>query len=464
MTPTPVIAIFDVGKTNKKLFLLDEDYNIVYEKSARFIETLDEDGDACENLESLQLSIFDSLHEIYRLPQFEIKAINFSSYGASLVYINEQGEPLAPLYNYLKAYPEEISKQFYQQYGSPEAIAAETASPVLGNLNSGMQLYRIKHQKPELFKQVKYALHLPQYLSLLVSGAAYSDITSIGCHTQLWDFNQQDYHSWVKEEHLRKKLAPIFPSNQALAMIIEGKSCAVGIGLHDSSAALIPYLVSFTEPFVLLSTGTWCISLNPFNNQPLTPEELNNDCLAYLQYQGKPVKASRVFSGNEHEQEVKRIAAFFKQTAAKYRTMRYQPDVIAKLKTKQPPTIAVKDGTGLITSGFSKRDLATFETDIEAYHQLMLDLASLQYQTTQLVLQGTNVKDIYVDGGFGKNEIFMNLLADLFPDVKVWAASVAQATAVGTALAIHKSWNNKALPNNLIQLKRYHTASNTVHI
>ena len=81
-----------------------------------------------------------------------------------------------------------------------------------------------------------------------------------------------------------------------------------------------------------------------------------------------------------------------------------------------------------------------------------------------MVLQGTDVKDIYVDGGFGKNEIFMNLLADLFPDIKVWAASVAQATAVGTALAIHKSWNNKALPNNLIQLKRYNTASNTVHI
>jgi len=464
MAKIPVIAVFDVGKTNKKLFLLDEDYNIVYEKSARFIETLDEDGDACENLESLQLSIFDSLHEIYRLPQFEIKAINFSSYGASLVYINEQGEPLAPLYNYLKAYPEEISKQFYREYGSPETIAAETASPILGNLNSGMQLYRIKHQKPELFKQVKYALHLPQYLSLLVSGAAYSDITSIGCHTQLWDFNQQDYHSWVKEEHLRKKLAPIFPSNQALAMIIEGKSCAVGIGLHDSSAALIPYLVSFAEPFVLLSTGTWCISLNPFNNQPLTSEELSKDCLAYLQYQGKPVKASRVFSGNEHEQEVKRIAAYFKQSAAKYRTMRYQPNVIAKLKGEQPPASTAKDITGLITSGFANRDLAAFATDTEAYHQLMLDLASLQYQSTQLVLQGTDVKDIYVDGGFGKNEIFMSLLADLFPDVKVWAASVAQATAVGTALAIHKSWNNKALPNNLIQLKRYNTASNTVHI
>jgi sugar (pentulose or hexulose) kinase len=455
MTPIPVIAIFDVGKTNKKLFLLDEDYTIVYEKSARFIETIDEDGDPCENLESLQLSIFDSLHEIYRLGQFEIKAINFSSYGASLVYVNEQGEPLAPLYNYLKAYPQEISRQFYEVYGLPEKIAADTASPVLGNLNSGMQLYRIKYQKPELFNQIKYALHLPQYLSSLVSGAAYSDITSIGCHTQLWDFTQNDYHAWVKEEHLRKKLAPIFPSNQALALILEGKSCAVGIGLHDSSAALIPYLVCFTEPFILLSTGTWCISLNPFNEEPLTPEELSSDCLAYLQYQGKPVKASRIFSGNEHEQEVKRIAAWFNQSVVKYRTMPYQPEVISKLKAEQLPATPVKDSTGLITSGFSQRDMAVFATDTEAYHQLMIDLAKLQHSSTQLVLKGTTVNDIYVDGGFGKNEIFMHLLAELFPDTKVWAASVAQATAVGTALAIHKSWNNKPLPSNLIQLKRY---------
>ncbi|WP_211166310.1 FGGY-family carbohydrate kinase [Mucilaginibacter robiniae] len=462
--PIPVIAVFDVGKTNKKLFLLDEDYNIVFEKSARFIETVDEDGDVCENLETLRSSVHDSLHEIYRMPQFDIRAINFSSYGASLVYVNEEGEPLAPLYNYLKAYPQQVKKQFYDTYGAPEQIAAETASPVLDSLNSGMQLYRIKYQKTDLFSQVKYALHLPQYLSSLVSGQAYSDITSIGCHTQLWDFVQNDYHSWVKEEHLRKKLAPIFPSNQALAMILNGKNCAVGIGLHDSSAALIPYLISFAEPFILLSTGTWCISLNPFNQQPLTAEELSSDCLSYMQYQGKPVKASRVFSGNEHEQQVKRISAWFGQSPAHYRTMPYQAEVIAALKEKYAPATTGTDSTGLITSGFAARDLAGFANDVEAYHQLILDLVDLQYSSTQLVLKGTQVKDIYVDGGFGKNEIFMNLLAQKFPDIQVWAASVAQATAVGTALAIHKSWNYKDLPNNLIQLKRYKALTHPVNI
>src|ERR1700748_2238643 len=100
MTPTPVIAIFDVGKTNKKLFLFDESYNIVFERSARFNEIVDEDGFACENLDALKKSIFDSLNEVNRLPQFEVKAVNFSAYGASFVYLDKDGNPIAPLHNY----------------------------------------------------------------------------------------------------------------------------------------------------------------------------------------------------------------------------------------------------------------------------------------------------------------------------------------------------------------------------
>src|SRR5690606_38827168 len=128
----PVIAVFDVGKTNKKLFLFDEHYKIVFERSARFLETVDEDGFPCENLESLRLSIFDSLHEVFRKQEFEIKAINFSTYGASFVYIDENGRPLTPLYNYLKPYPEKLRDTFYSQYGGEEVFASQTASPVLG--------------------------------------------------------------------------------------------------------------------------------------------------------------------------------------------------------------------------------------------------------------------------------------------------------------------------------------------
>lgn len=454
---TPVIAVFDVGKTNKKLFLFDERYQIVFERSARFLETLDEDGDACENLESLRLSVFDSLREVFKNPEFEIKAINFATYGASFVYIDATGKPLTPLYNYLKAYPEELKTQFYAEYGGEELFSNLTASPVLGSLNSGMQLYRLKYEKPELFGQIKYALHLPQYLSYLISGEAYSDITSIGCHTNLWDFTKKDYHEWVYKEGIAEKLAPIVPSDSVMPAAFPGNSYGVGAGLHDSSAALVPYLVSFNEPFILLSTGTWCISLNPFNSSPLTAEELKNDCLSYLQYEGRPVKASRLFAGYEHEQQVKRIAAHFGTDTISYRNVGYNAALIEALEGRGQ-TALTATSSGLKESPFGQRDLNTYESDILAYHQLVLDLVNLQYVSTSMVLKNTGVKRIFVDGGFSKNSIFMNLLARVFPDLEIFAAYMAQATAVGAALAIHKSWNTQPLPNDIVDLKYYAVA------
>jgi sugar (pentulose or hexulose) kinase len=452
MPSKPVIAIIDVGKTNKKLFLFDEDYKIVYERSARFTETVDEDGDACENLESLRKSVFDSLHDIFNRKEFSVKAINFSTYGASFVYVDKNGHELTPLYSYLKNYPEKLKKNFYGDYGGEENFAAQTASPVLGSLNSGMQLYRLKYEKPEIFEKIKYALHLPQYLSYLISSGAFTDITSIGCHTNLWNFNENRYHEWVYREKIAEKFAPIVPSDYALPAKFDGNKFQLGIGLHDSSAALIPYLISFQEPFILISTGTWCISLNPFNTKPLTVEELKQDCLCYMQYQGLPVKASRLFAGQEHEEQVKRIADHFNQNPLRYRTMGFNPAIIAQLKKRNKKGPA----SGLLqASPFADRDLSKFATDEEAYHQLMLDIIYQQYASTQLVLKGTDVKRVFVDGGFSKNAVYMNLLAAIFPHIEVLAASMAQATAMGAALAIHSAWNKKPLPNNIIQLQYY---------
>ncbi|HEY4327462.1 MAG TPA: FGGY family carbohydrate kinase [Mucilaginibacter sp.] len=451
MRPIPVIAVFDVGKTNKKLFLFDENYNIVFERSARFNETVDEDGFPCENLESLKLSVFDSLNEISKLKEFDLKAVNFSAYGASFVYIDEKGQSLAPLYNYLKPYPEDLKKQFYDTYGDEVKFSFETASPALGSLNSGLQLYRVKYQRPELFKNVKYALHLPQYLSYLVSGQGFSDLTSIGCHTALWDFERNDYHNWVVKENIIDKLAPIHPSDEAVQSSLPESNYKVGIGLHDSSAALIPYLVSFKEPFILLSTGTWAISLNPFNHSPLTEEELKNDCLNYIQYKGKPVKASRLFSGHEYDQQVTRIAAHFNQDPVKYR---YEVG-----RSENPKVRKKKNEAGISSElkniSFGERNLSDFSNDIEAYYQLMEDIIRQQKVSTNYVLKDTLVKRIFVDGGFSKNAVFMHMLATAFPQLEVYAASMAQATALGTALSIHDQWNTQPVPHDLIELKYY---------
>ena len=454
MAAIPVIAIIDVGKTNKKLFLFEQNYNIIFERSARFTETVDEDGFPCEDLESLRSFVFDSLTEVFRNKKYNVKAINFCAYGASFVHIDENGKPVTPLYNYLKPFPEQFRKQFYDTYGGEETFSYLTASPVLGHLNSGMQLYYLKHAKPELYGKIKYSLHLPQYMSYLISGKVCSDLTSIGCHTNLWDFQKNNYHDWVTQEAIKDKLAPIAPCDEVVPAIFSGNSYVVGVGLHDSSAALIPYLINFHDPFVLISTGTWCITLNPFNAQPLTAAELKMDCLSYLSYTGTPVKASRIFAGNEHEQQVKRLAEHFNESPVKYRSIEFVPGIVNNLQ-KRNPVVNDIAGEGLKQSLFTQRNLAGFTTYEEAYHQLMMDIVNQQYASSQLVIKDTEVKRIFVDGGFSKNPLYMNLLAIAFPEMEVYAASMAQGTAVGAALAIHKAWNKKPLPNNIIELKYY---------
>jgi sugar (pentulose or hexulose) kinase len=107
--------------------------------------------------------------------------------------------------------------------------------------------------------------------------------------------------------------------------------------------------------------------------------------------------------------------------------------------------------------------MSGFKSDLEAYHQLMMDLVQLQVASTNLVLKNSPAKRIFVDGGFSKNSVYMNLLATAFPQMEVFAASMAQASAVGAALSIHQAWNNSPVPNDLIGLK-YYSANQSVVI
>ena len=459
MNKTPVIAIFDVGKTNKKVLLFDEQYKVVYENSRQLEETHDEDGFPCEDIIALTNWVKETFQRLLDENKFDIKAVNFSAYGASFVYLDEQLNVIPPLYNYLKPYTPVLQGKFYAIYGGETVVARETASPILGNLNSGMQLYRLKYEKPEVFEQIKWALHLPQYLSFILSSAIGTDITSIGCHTHLWDFQNKKYHEWVLREGLDKKLPAIKACTEVTGYARH--NIPAGIGLHDSSSALIPYLTSFKEPFILLSTGTWCISLNPFNDGQLTIDELNQNCLCYLSFEGKPVKASRLFAGYEHEQGVKRLASYFDKPSNYFSSVVCDTDLLQQLKKSHNVSPKMKDKAVAGQSVFADRNLDDFRNYEEAYHQLIIDIMDQQIKSTSLVLKGTHVKRIFVDGGFSKNPIYMYLLAEAFPLIEVYAASVAQASALGAALVLHPHWNTKNLPADIIDLKLYSATRDT---
>ena len=442
--PLPVIAIFDIGKTNKKVCLFDEEYNLLFEQAKVLPEIQDEDGFPCEDVTALTNWTIQSYTALLKDEKYRIIAINVSAYGASLVYLNALGEVMLPLYNYLKPYPPSLLQKFYNDYGDEKDISKQTASPALGHLNSGLQLYRLKYEKPDAFAKIKWALHLPQYIAYLLTNKIGTDITSIGCHTFTWDFARNAYHTWVEREGIASRFPPLLSSRGIAGHTKDG--IPVGVGLHDSSAALIPYLSSFPDPFVLLSTGTWCISLNPFNHSPLTETELENDCLCYLSHEGKSVKAARIFAGNEHEQQTKRLADHFNKPLDHFASLSVNEELIGRLKPTIPKHHPGQSKKTVSTSAFAEQSLNGFQSYEEAYHQLLIDILQQQVASTNQVLAGTSVSRIFVDGGFSKNPIFMKLLTGAYPTLEVYSSSMHQASALGATMAIINKPRDKYKP------------------
>ncbi len=305
----PVIAIFDIGKTNKKLLLFNPDLRIVSETEQRFAEIRDDDGFECDDIDLIETWIKDSVTRLVKSDRYELRAVNFTTYGATVVYLDDKGKRLTPVYNYLKPMEERISENLYKKYGGRDEFCRRTASPALGMLNSGLQPLWLKAEKPEIYDKIHTILHFPQYLSYTLTGKIYSEHTSIGCHTALWDFDNMNYHPWINAAGL--KMPEPVPVETVNELEIEGRKIMVGIGIHDSSASLAPYFSGSNGKFLLLSTGTWCINMNPFNTERLTAEQLDRDCLCYLSITRQPVKSSRFWLGHLHETAVDRISLHF---------------------------------------------------------------------------------------------------------------------------------------------------------
>jgi len=430
-----VTAIFDIGKTNKKFFLFDRNHQEVFKEYVRFEEIADEDGYPCDDLAAIVHWMQTTLQKAMNHPEWKVEAVNFSTYGASFVHIDRHGNPLTPLYNYLKPLPEEIRDSFYQKYGDEMGLSLETASPALDMLNSGFQLYWLKHTRPDIHRNIRWSLHFPQYLSYLFTGIPVSEYTSLGCHTALWHFEKADYHPWVLREDLEWKLPPLVPTDRHIGVQLHGQPIKVGVGIHDSSGALIPYLLADTKPFLLVSTGTWSIALNPFSEDRLTNKDLDQDGLYFMRMDGSPTKAARLFLGREHSHQLHELLKHFGMGKGVEKTIAFDQNMYDRLReqndrcfrfehiqlSRQQPADTHLD------------DLASFA---EAYHQLMLELVILQEEACRRALGTTPINKLYIDGGFANNELFVHMLANRFPGVKIRTTHSPLGSALGAAVVI----------------------------
>ncbi|GAA4271164.1 FGGY family carbohydrate kinase [Aquimarina gracilis] len=447
-----VVAVFDIGKTNKKFFLFDSDFKEVYKEYIQFKEIKDEDGFPTENLTKLQKWLKEVFNRILSAKKYDIRAINFSSYGASFIHLDKNGNVLTPLYNYLKPLPKKVRDNFYKKHGNPLTIATETSSPPAQMLNSGMQLFWLKTTKPEIYKRIRYSIHFPQYLSFLFTGIPVTEFTSIGCHTALWDYKNNDYHQWVLTEEINCNFPSIISTKTCIKMDYQGKNIHIGVGIHDSSSALIPYLLGEKKPFVLISTGTWSVTLNPFNNTTLTKEDINNNCLNYLDVGGKAIRATRFFMGNKYKTKVKRLCQYFQKDSSYHKSVKFDSGLYQKLKESNQQYFGFQE---MEHSRQTKQiDLSVFSSFEEGFHQLMIELVQVQIKTTQVAIGKSTIKKIYIDGGFVENEIFVKLIALNFKEYKVRTTQSPLGSALGAAMIISDKKLDSRFLKDYYQIKK----------
>ena len=440
-----VTAVFDIGKTNKKFFLFNEEFQEVHKEYSHFDEITDEDGHPAENLSALQDWLKSLFNRILKSQKFDVKAINFSTYGASFVHLDENGQPLTPLYNYTKVLDKDLIELFTEKHGPLSDILKSTGCSDLSMLNSGLQLFWLKHKKPEIFKKIKYSLHLPQYLSYIFTGIPLSEYTSIGCHTLLWDYVKKDYHQWVYDEELHKILPPIVSTETSINMNYNGKRIKIGVGIHDSSAALLPYVRSIKKEFLLVSTGTWSIVFNPFTKRPISESD-DKDTINYMRINGKPVKARRLFLGNEYKIQVKLLDAHFGVEDDYHRHVKFDYDTYFELTKDFQYHFAWES---ISDENMPEQTLMPFAKYEHAYHQLMIELVKLQMKSIKYILDGTDIKHIYIDGGFSNNDLYVTLLSHYFRDKKLRTTDASLGSALGAAISISdKKLNSKFLKKN----------------
>ena len=432
------VVVIDIGKTNKKILLFDNSYNVIYCKSVRFKELVDDDGFPCDDIDAIEKWIFDEIKDVQEQGIYNIKAINFSTHGATVVYLDKDGNRCVPVYNYLKPLDKIDFGSFYKNYGGVDDFSRKTASPAYGMLNSGMQIYWLKHVKPKYWEKVATILHYPQYLSYLFTNKITADFTSIGAHTALWDFDQMNYHSWIKDQQI--KLPPPENGSKATMVNFNGQKIAFGTGLHDSSSSIVPLLRRSDKKFVLISTGTWIICMNPFSKEKLTFEQLNKNCLCFMTPNKDQVKSSMHFLGHAHELYIEVLSTYFSKDLHTYTNLDIDLDLIQNSLKKSkkiflPPIV---DGDFKVDINV----LSNFFSYEEAYCQLMTEISIKVVDDIKLVLDNhNNIKHLYLSGGFNKNKWFICFIKLLMPNFILELSDIKNESALGAALMMDSYFN-----------------------
>ena len=229
-------------------------------------------------------------------------------------------------------------------------------------------------------------------------------------------------------------------------MNYNGNRIKIGVGIHDSSAALLPYVRSIKKKFVLISTGTWSIAFNPFTKKPISEDTNDKDAINYMRINGKPVKASRLFLGNEYKLQVAKLDKHFGVNDDHHRTVKFDHDKYFEIMQDFKHCYKWESITDEDMPEQTQMPYTEYE---RAYHQLMTELVLLQIKCVKKAIGDDTISRLYVDGGFSDNDVYIKLLSHYFRDKKLSTTSASLGSALGAAISISDTkLNSKFLKKN----------------
>ncbi len=295
------VAVLDVGKSNAKLVLFD-----LQEGRETAVRVMSNEVRSDGPYPHFDVDrIFDfALGAMAELARRQpIDAVSITTHGASAALL--AGSELAlPVLDYEFAEPDSLASLYDQM--RPDF--SETFSPRLPQgLNLGAQLFWQARTFPLDFSKADRLVTYPQYWAWRLTGTGATEVTSLGCHTDLWNPRQRGFSTLVSRLGLGALMAPTRSAFDPLGTVLPDLARRIGLpagvpvycGIHDSNASLLPHLLARQPPFAVVSTGTWVIVLAVGSSLEGLDEK--RDTLANIDALGRPVPSARFMGGREYE-------------------------------------------------------------------------------------------------------------------------------------------------------------------
>lgn len=302
------VAVIDIGKTNAKVVLIDSKTGT--QVTAMGVpNAIRTDGPYPHaDVEMLWGFISGALKALHL--DHGVDGISITTHGATGALL--AGEELAlPVLDYEFDGPERVAAD----YARVRPDFAESLSPPLPNgLNWGAQLYWQFRQFAEDFARVTAIVPYPQYWAWRLTGVLASEVTSLGCHTDLWAPDRGDFSGMVDALGWRGLFPAVRPAASVIGTLRPEIASKTGLpadtpvtcGIHDSNASLVPHLSRHEAPLTIVSTGTWSILMTVGGDTgALDPAK---DSLANVDAYGRAVPTARFMGGREFDALVPDIA------------------------------------------------------------------------------------------------------------------------------------------------------------